>query len=102
MQWQKFTADNPVYLHLDKDALLRLSTETETLDSLLDRMAASAVPTDLERCYMAWETFINVGDPQPQAYAEWKQGRCKNTDMRAEQRAIAVKLIEEHGSISVM
>ncbi|MBT5387949.1 MAG: carboxylesterase family protein [Porticoccaceae bacterium] len=102
VQWQKFTADNPVYLHLDKDALLRLSTETETLDSLLDRMAASAVPTDLERCYMAWETFINVGDPQPQAYAEWKQGRCKNTDMRAEQRAIAVKLIEEHGSISVM
>lgn len=102
VQWQRFSAASPAYLHLDKDDLLRMSTETETLGSLLADMAASTVPTDLERCYMAWETFINVGDPDPQSYTAWNQGLCSQVDMRSEQRAIAIQLIEEHGSISVM
>lgn len=102
IEWQPFTTAAPAYLHLDKDDLLRMDSEQETIESLLGSLAEHRVPTDYQRCYIAWETYNNVGDPDPQAYREWKNGLCADVDMRAEQRALAARLIEEFGSIGVL
>lgn len=100
--WQPFTAAAPAYLHLDKDDLLRMDTETETIESLLDGLLSNQVPTDYQRCYIAWETYTNVGDVDIQAYRDWNNGLCRNVDMRLEQRRLADQLIAEHGSVEVL
>ena len=102
LQWQKFSTASPQFLRLDKDDALRMDVEQDNVDSLLNRMAGSPAPTDLERCYIAWETFTNVGNADPEGYTSWNSGLCANVDMRAEQRAIAAKLLAEHGSIEVL
>ena len=79
-----------------------MDVEQDNVNSLLNRMAGSPAPTDLERCYIAWETFTNVGNADPEGYTSWNSGLCANVDMRAEQRAIAAKLLVEHGSIEVL
>jgi hypothetical protein len=60
------------------------------------------VPTDYQRCYIAWETYTNVGDVDIQAYRDWNNGLCRNVDMRLEQRRLADQLIAEHGSVEVL
>lgn len=102
VKWQPFTSAAPAYLHLDKDDLLRMDSEVETIESLLAALAVHRAPTDYERCFIAWETYNNVGDPDPQAYLEWNNGLCVDVDMRAEQRALATRLLEEFGSIGVL
>ena len=102
LQWQKFTTANPQFLRLDKDDALRMDLEQDNVESLLNKMASSSEPSDLERCYIAWETFTNVGNADPEAYRSWNNGLCANVDMPAEQRAIAVRLLQEHGSVDVM
>ena len=37
-----------------------------------------------------------------EAYRAWNNGLCANLDMPSEQRAIAAKLLAEHGSIEVL
>lgn len=102
LQWQKFSAAKPQFLRLDKDDALRMDLEQDSVTSLLNTMASSRAPTDLERCYIAWETYTNVGNVDLQAYRAWKNGLCAKVDMRSEQRAIAARLLAEHGSIDVM
>ncbi len=102
VKWLPFTSAAPAYLHLDKDDLLRMDSEVETIESLLAALAVHRAPTDYERCFIAWETYNNVGDPDPQAYLEWNNGLCVDVDMRAEQRALATRLLEEFGSIGVL
>jgi para-nitrobenzyl esterase len=102
LQWQKFSAAKPQFLRLDKDDALRMDLEQDSVTSLLNTMASSRAPTDLERCYIAWETYTNVGNVDPQAYRAWNNGLCAKVDMRSEQRAIAARLLAEHGSIDVM
>jgi hypothetical protein len=79
-----------------------MDLEQDSVTSLLNTMASSRAPTDLERCYIAWETYTNVGNVDPQAYRAWNNGLCAKVDMRSEQRAIAARLLAEHGSIDVM
>jgi para-nitrobenzyl esterase len=102
LQWQKFSAAKPQFLRLDKDDALRMDLEQDSVTSLLNTMASSRAPTDLERCYIAWETYTNVGNVDLQAYRAWSNGLCAKVDMRSEQRAIAARLLAEHGSIDVM
>ncbi|MDG1312041.1 MAG: carboxylesterase family protein [Porticoccaceae bacterium] len=102
VQWQKFSSANPVFLHLDTDDALRMEREGDTISSLLEKMAGNSAPTDLERCYIAWETYTNVGNVDPEGYRSWNGGLCADIDMPAEQKAIAAELIAEHGSIAVL
>lgn len=102
LQWQKFTAVNPQFIRLDKDDALRMDLEQDSVDSLLNSMANSPAPNNLQRCYIAWETYTNVGNADPEGYRAWNGGLCANIDMPSEQRAIAARLLAEHGSIEVM
>ena len=102
VQWHKFTTTDPQFLRLDKDDALRMDREQHSVDSLLNNMALSRAPSNLQRCYIAWETFTNVGNADPEAYRAWNNGLCANLDMPSEQRAIAAKLLAEHGSIEVL
>ena len=100
--WQPFSSGSPNYLHLDRNDLLRMDRETESIASLLEVVALSPVLTDYQRCYIAWETYNNVARSDPQAYGQWNQGLCRALDMRAEQRALADKLIAQYGSVDIL
>ena len=100
--WQPFSASSPNYLRLDRNDLLRMDREIESIESLLDVVAGSPVLTDYQRCYIAWETYNNVARSDPQAYAQWNGGLCSAIDMRYEQRALADKLIAQYGSVDVL
>ena len=102
LQWQKFSAAQPQFIRLDKDDALRMDLEQDSVDSLLNSMANSPAPNNLQRCYIAWETYTNVGNVDPEAYRAWNGGLCAKIDMPSEQRAIAARLLAEHGSIEVM
>lgn len=99
VQWQRFSRGTPAFLHLDKNDLLRMDQETESIGSLLSKVVSSPVLTDYQRCYIAWETFNNVARSDPAEFTRWNNGLCRAVDMRAEQRALADKLTEQYGSV---
>lgn len=99
--WQPFTRDNPTFLHLDIDSMLREQREGVTIKSLLDEVANSPFPTELERCHIVWEIHTNIGNVDEQGYKDWDDGRCREVDIMAEQKALADRLIAEYGSVEV-
>jgi para-nitrobenzyl esterase len=101
VQWNAFESDVPAFIHLDKNDLLRMDIETETMDSLLLAISDDPVPTDLEKCLIVWESLINVGDPDLGAFRNWNNGFCGRFDVRQEQKDIQEQLIGEFGSIGV-
>ena len=72
------------------------------MGSLLDRIAVHQGFTELEKCFIAWESFTNVGDHRLAEYHSWNNGLCNQFDIKAEQRDLDAKLIDEHGSIDVL
>ena len=79
LQWQKFTTANPQFLRLDKDDALRMDLEQDNVDSLLNKMASSSEPSDLERCYIAWENLYQRGQCRPrglQKLEQWPLCQC--------------------------
>jgi len=101
LEWNRFTTASPAYIHLDKADLLRMSVEDATMESLLSSIADHTSSTNLEKCMMVWESLINVGDPDVDAHNAWNDGFCSKFDLRAEQKAIASRLIAEFGSVGV-
>jgi para-nitrobenzyl esterase len=101
-QWQAYDSSAKAYVHLDKDEFLALDFETQTLDSLLARVAANKDLSYAEQCILVWETLINIGDADIPRYNSWNSGQCANFDARAEQNKIAEKLVEKFGSWSVI
>jgi para-nitrobenzyl esterase len=101
-QWQLYNSADKAYVHLDKDEFLALDFETQTLDSLLERVANFSDASYAEKCILVWETLINIGDADIPRYKSWNNGECAKFDARAEQNKIAKKLIEKYGSASVI
>jgi para-nitrobenzyl esterase len=87
---------------LDKDELLALNFESETLTSVLAKIAANTHADPIEKCLMVWETLINVGDRDIPRYKSWNNSQCVNFDARKAQENIAVELIKEFGGTSVI
>ncbi|MDG0971953.1 MAG: carboxylesterase family protein [Porticoccaceae bacterium] len=100
-EWSRFATIAPAYVHLDKDDLLRMDIEVDDMDSLLGRIAVHQGFTALEKCFVAWESFTNVGDHMLTDYYSWNDGLCNQFDIKAEQRDLDAKLIKEYGSIEV-
>ena len=100
--WTAFKTDKPAYVHLDSGDLLRMSVEEENMASLLNNIVVHAGSTDLEKCFIAWESFTNVGDHRLEEYHSWNNGLCNQFDIKAEQRKMTDKLIAEFGSIDVL
>ena len=102
LNWTRFTTQNPAYLHLDKDELLKMDTELYSLQSLLDSISIDTIPSDLEKCLIVWESLVNVGDPDIVAFNQWNESACRDIDIRRKQQDINEALRVEFGSISVM
>ena len=89
-------------MRLDRDEFLGLQFETETLDTLLAGIAADTNASHMEKCLLAWETLINIGNADIARYQSWNNGQCEQFNARSEQERIAVELIEEFGTSSVL
>jgi para-nitrobenzyl esterase len=100
--WQGYTSAKKPYLRLDKDELLALDFESETLTSVLAKIAANTHADPIAQCLMVWETLINVGDRDIPRYKSWNDRQCVDFDARKAQENIAIELIEEFGSTSVI
>jgi para-nitrobenzyl esterase len=100
--WQAYTRVKKAYVHLDKDALLGLDFESETLTTVLAKIAENTHADPLEKCLMVWETLVNVGDRDIPRYQSWNNSQCVNVDARKAQENIAIKLIAEFGGTSVI
>ena len=88
--------------HIDRDEFLSLQFETETLDTLLAGIAADNNASHMEKCLLAWETLTNVGSADVARYQSWNNGQCEQFDARSHQERIAIDLIEEFGTSSVL
>ncbi|MFQ3236596.1 MAG: para-nitrobenzyl esterase [Paraglaciecola sp.] len=100
--WQAYSNTQKAYLRLDKDDLLGLDFESETLDSVLTKIAEDTHADSIEKCMMVWETLVNVGDRDIPRYKSWNNNLCVNFDARKAQENIAIQLIQEFGSTSVI
>lgn len=101
-EWHAFKTAKPAYVHLDKDDLLRMDLERDNIATLLDKIAIHTGFTELEKCFIAWESFTNVGDHRLEEYHSWNGGLCNQFDIKAEQRKMDAKLIAEFGSTEVL
>ena len=101
LKWNAFESSAPAFIHLDKNDLLRMDFEPESMDSLLESISDHPVPTELEKCLIVWESLINVGDPDLDAFRHWNDGFCAKFDVLQEQKDIQTRLIAEFGSIGV-
>ena len=101
-EWQRYNSKTKAYVRLDRDEFLELQFETETLGTLLAGIAADTNASHIEKCLLAWETLINIGDADVARYKAWNNGQCEELDARGEQERIAVELIEEFGTASVL
>jgi para-nitrobenzyl esterase len=101
-EWQAYNSSSKAYLRLDKDDLLGLDFETETLDSLLAKIAENTHADSVDKCIMVWETLINIGDRDIPRYKSWNNKQCDDFDARKTQENIADEIIKEFGSTSVI
>ena len=99
--WLQYTQNQRYFLRLDKDLDLGLESERDDMDSLLLKIANTEVASELEKCIIAWESLINVGDPEIARYQAWDDRRCANYDIVYEQQRIADELREAHGSVAI-
>jgi para-nitrobenzyl esterase len=102
VSWNPYTAAHRPYLHLDTDANLRVSLESQSFTQLLEDVAATVLLNNLEQCLLAWETLTKVGEPDYQRYKAWNEGQCANIDADREQARIDAELVEEHGSATIL
>jgi para-nitrobenzyl esterase len=100
--WQAYTSEKKAYVRLDKDDLLGLDFESQTLSSLLAKIAENGHADLTEKCIMVWETLVNVGDRDIARYKSWNNNQCKSFDARKAQEKVAKELIEEFGGTSVI
>ena len=101
-EWQRYNSETKPYVRLDRDEFLSLQFETETLDTLLAGIAGDNNASQIEKCLLLWETLTNVGSADVARYQSWNNGQCEQIDARAEQERIAVDLIEQFGTSSVL
>ncbi len=101
-RWLRYTRDDRYFLRLDKDQDVGLETEHDDIDSLLVKISEATVASDLEKCIIAWESLVNVGDPEIARYQKWDNQRCAGYDIVFEQKKIADELRQTHGSVNIL
>lgn len=99
LSWPRYDASHPAFVRLDVGDTLAISDDVPSRDELLNRIASSAVVSELERCLLAWEMVTAVGNPDYGIYARWQDGRCADVDAVAEKRRIKDELEAKYGSV---
>ena len=72
-----------------------------SLEFILENIRLSSVGTLLEKCLLAEEIFLNIGDRLEGHFDEWNQAACKQFDTDFERKKIETDLIKEYGSATV-
>ena len=101
VNWEKYNQDRGEFLILDKDEDLEMGYETETMDSLLKKVADSVLLGSFQKCLLVWESLVNIGDPDINLYNAWEDGVCSAYDISFERKKISAQLKREYGGISV-
>jgi len=97
--WPRYDPAAPAFMRLDVGGQLGLSDDVPSRDELLNRVAGSDAPSELERCLLVWELLTAVGVPDYDAYSVWDGGRCAKIDAPGEKRRIREALEAEYGSV---
>ena len=79
--WPAYNSKNRSFVRLDKNDLLRSDTETHDLRSMLEEMMTSEIPSDVEKCLIALESFLNIGDSDIPALATLNNGSCNEIEV---------------------
>ena len=79
--WPAYNSENRSFVRLDKNDLLRSDTETHDLRSMLEEMMTSEIPSDVEKCLIALESFLNIGDSDISALATLNNGSCNEIEV---------------------
>ncbi|MBV32370.1 MAG: carboxylesterase [Porticoccaceae bacterium] len=101
LNWEKYSQGRGDFLKLDKDEDLKMGSETETMDSLLKKVADSVFLGPIQKCLLVWESLVNIGDPDINRYNVWEDGVCSAYDITLERKRISAQLKREHGGTSV-
>ena len=101
LNWEKYNQDRGKFLKLDKDEDLKMGFETETMDSLLKKVADSVFLGPIQKCLLVWESLVNIGDPDIDRYNVWEDSVCSAYDITLERKRISAQLKREHGGTSV-
>lgn len=101
LDWEKYNREGAKFLKLDKDDALKMDFETETMDSLLNKVADSVVLGPIQKCLLVWESLVNIGDPDINRFNVWEGGMCSAYDIAYEKKRISAQLKREHGGITV-
>ncbi len=97
--WPAYNSENRSFVRLDKNDLLRSDTETHDLRSMLEAMMTSEIPSDLEKCLIALESFLNIGDSDIPALATLNNGSCNEIDVFYDIDSIKQYYLSRFGSI---
>ena len=98
--WPMYNEQNPTFMRLDRNDLLRTDSEKYTLDSLLEEVLSKPEATQLEKCLMVWESLVNIGDVHLELLETLGGGTCAKYDLLAEQQKIRDFFVENFGSVS--
>lgn len=98
-EWATYDASTPAFMRLDVGDALGMSDDVQSRSALLERIAASSVVSELERCVVAWELLTAVGIPDYDAYREWRDGLCADVDVPEQKRRIRAELKAQYGSV---
>jgi para-nitrobenzyl esterase len=97
--WPAYNSENRSFVRLDKNDLLRSDTETHDLRSMLEEMMTSEIPSDVEKCLIALESFLNIGDSDIPALATLNNGSCNEIEVFYDIESIKRYYLSRFGSI---
>ena len=97
--WPAYNSKNRSFVRLDKNDLLRSDTETHDLRSMLEEMMTSEIPSDVEKCLIALESFLNIGDSDIPALATLNNGSCNEIEVFYDIESIKGYYLSRFGSI---
>ena len=97
--WPAYNSKNRSFVRLDKNDLLRSDTETHDLRSMLEEMMTSEIPSDVEKCLIALESFLNIGDSDISALATLNNGSCNEIEVFYDIESIKGYYLSRFGSI---
>ena len=97
--WPPYNGENRSFVRLDKNDLLRSDTETHDLRSMLEEMMMSEIPSDTEKCLIALESFLNIGDSDISSLETLNSGRCNEIEVFYDIESIKRYYLSRFGSI---
>ena len=81
ISWPAYDGKEKSFIRLDKNDLLRIDKETHTLRSMLEEMMTSSIPSKVERCLIALESLLNIGESEISSLYSFNSGSCSEIEV---------------------